>query len=487
MPAKIDIDELRAGWGKPKEAEPPLLLDPQAPLDNAREFARRCCYRDGISEVWFWGDGFWRWNGQYYAPYDKEQLRGQVYSFLDGALRKNTENSRFRPKRSHVEELLDALRACLALDPNCVPPMWLDTEEPAEDWVVFRNGIVNVWTLEKRELTHRLWTQSGLGFDWDIEAECETWWRFLDDLFGDDGESRAFLMEFMGYCMTGDVRFEKGAMLIGPLRSGKTTIVYVIGKLTGEGAYVGLSLNDWLGSAKATQVLIGKRVLAFPDVRLKPGKWWGQNYDAGGIDHKSCELMLKITGRDKVSIPRLYAEAWNGVLQGKIILTSNEVVNFNDESGVLPTRFIKLQFRRSFFGCEDIDLRDKLAAELPGIAKYCLGAYQQLRERAEKGGGFVQPESATALERAVLVKSNPFTIMAEECFEPYPAGEVVKTVAYAVFQRWCIANHREDLLLKVSPNEFGARLRSVPGFENLTDRRPAGQPRHWVGIRLRGK
>ena len=307
----IDIKELRAGWGQaaaaqpeiaPPPPEPPLLLDPQAPLNNAREFALRWCSRDGARKVWCWGDQFWRWNGQYYAPFDKEQLRGQVYSFLDGAVRHVRDKTPFKQKRSHVEELLDALRSCLALDPDCVPPMWLDGEEPepAGDWIVFRNRIVNARTSEERPLTHQLWSHSGLGFDWDHEAECETWWRFLDDLFGDDGESVTFLMEFMGYCMTDDVRFDKAAMLIGPKRSGKSTIVNLIGKLTGEGAYAGLSLNDWLSSPKATQVLIGKRVLAFSDVRLKPEKWYGQSYDAGGMDHRSRELMLKITGRDKV-------------------------------------------------------------------------------------------------------------------------------------------------------------------------------------------
>jgi putative DNA primase/helicase len=359
--------------------------------------------------------------------------------------------------------------------------MWLDVEEPAGDWIVFRNRIVNARTSEERELTHQLWSHSGLGFDWDHEAECETWWRFLDDLFGDDGESVTFLMEFMGYCMTDDVRFDKGGMLIGPKRSGKSTIVNLIGKLTGEGAYAGLSLNDWLSSPKATQVLIGKRVLAFSDVRLKPEKWYGQSYDAGGMDHRSRELMLKITGRDKVSIPRLYAEAWNGVLPSKIILTSNEVVNFNDESGVLPTRFIKLAFRKSFAGREDVDLRDKLAAELPGIAKYCLGNYQRLCEH----GAFLQPQSAAALERALLAVNDPFAAMARECFVPDPAGMVVKATVYGRFELWCYANRREDLLRKVPPNQFGDRLRCVAGFENLTDYRPGGQPRHWIGIRLR--
>jgi putative DNA primase/helicase len=473
----------------PKAKAPPdpdhgfLWLDPHAPLDNARKFAQRCCYRDGDPEVWFWQDQFWRWNGQHYAPYSKEEIRGQVYTFLDGAYRKNVENTaiRFRPGKHHVEDLLDALRSCLALNADYVPPMWLDGAEPARDWVVFRNGVVNVTTCEVRPLTHRLWAHSGLEFDWDNDAECPVWDRFLEDLFPGDPESQEFLEEFIGYCMTGDTKFEKAAMLIGPRRSGKSTIVYLVGRLVGDGAYVGLSFNDWLSSAKATQVLIGKRVVAFPDVRLKPGKMYGKNYDPGGIDHRSSELLLKITGRDKVSIGQMYAEAWNGVLQAKVIITSNEVPNFNDTSGVLPTRFIKLQFRRSFAGHEDVNLRSKLTAELPGIAAYCVGAYQRLCER----GHFVQPASAAELEREVLAKSDPFTAMALECFIRDPAGMVSRGAAFARFERWCNDNGRTDLLLTTRRRNFGEKLRAVPGFENLTAYRPHGEDRHWVGISLR--
>ena len=349
--------------------------------------------------------------------------------------------NRFKPKKQHVEELLDALRSSLALGAEYVPPMWLDGEEPARDWIVCRNGVVNVTTCEMRPLTHRLWAHSGLEFDWDPEAECPTWERFCEDVFPDDPQSVTFLEEFIGYCMTGDTKFEKAAMLIGPRRSGKSTIVDLIGKLVGDGAYVGLSFNDWLSSAKATQVLIGKRVAAFPDVRLKPGRAYGASYDPGGIDHRSSELLLKITGRDKVSIGQMYAEAWNGVLQAKIILTSNVVPNFNDASGVLPTRFIKLLFRESFAGREDVNLRGKLAAELSGIAAYCVGAYQRLCER----GHFVQPDSAAELELAVATASDPFMAMALECFDPDPAGMVEKPISLCSLSRmWCEAEGPES-------------------------------------------
>ena len=40
--------------------------------------------------------------------------------------------------------------------------------------------------------------------------------------------AREFIEEWIGYCMTEETRSRKGAMLIGPKRSGKGTICHVI-------------------------------------------------------------------------------------------------------------------------------------------------------------------------------------------------------------------------------------------------------------------
>jgi putative DNA primase/helicase len=456
----------------------PLVLDPGAPLDNAREFARRRCHRGGLSEVWFWQEQFWRWNGQYYTAYSKEAIRGDGWNFLESAVRKYTEAVRFKPRKTHIDEMLDCLKSSLPLE--CSAQLWLDTREDAKDWVVFKNGVVNVLTGDMRPLSHRLWAQSGLDFDWLPEAECPTWQWFLEDVFPGDAQSQQFVEEWAGYCMTGETKFEKAAMFIGPKRSGKSTIAHVIGRLVGDGAYVGLSFNDWLATPKAAQTLIGKRLGVFADVRLKQGRAYGQNYDPGGIDHRSSELLLKTIGRDKVSIGRMYGEAWNGVLQIKFMLISNEVPNFNDPAGTAPTRFVKIEFPHSKFGKEKIDLRARLDGELGGIAARCVAAYRRLCQR----GAFVQPDSSARLETKVQAASDPFLAMVHECFVWDGTSTVSKDGAWLLAERWCFDNKRPDA--RVAKNKFGARLREVPGFEHLADApRPHAGQRAWFGLRVR--
>src|SRR2546430_7869196 len=61
-----------------------------------------------------------------------------------------------------------------------------------------------------------------------------------------------------------------------------------------------------------TTLFRSKRVGVFPDVRLRPGKWYGQNFDPGGLDHKSKEQVLNITGGDPITVGRKYIGPWQG-------------------------------------------------------------------------------------------------------------------------------------------------------------------------------
>jgi putative DNA primase/helicase len=193
----------------------------------------------------------------------------------------------------------------------------------------------------------------------------------------------------------------------------------------------------------------------------------------------SAELLLNIIREDVLTIGRKYKTPWHGQLRLKIMLISNEVPNLNDASGVLPSRFIKLRFVKSFFDREDPYLRSKLEAELPGIAGRCVRAYQRLCDR----GKFVQPRSGLALEREVVAASDPWVAMLDDCFVVEASAVVTKAIAFGRFTQWCDENGRRDILMSTSPSKFSVRLRAlVPG---LSEYRQHGKPRQYVGIKLR--
>jgi putative DNA primase/helicase len=466
----------------PKADVNPATLSPSGPYDSAKEYVRRKCWRDGSLATYFWQDQFWEWNGRYYEVVEERVMRDRVYAFLDDSKKGAVnEEQRFRPKPSHVNDMLDGLKSGLVLGAKWLPPMWFENGERATNVLAFRNGLVNVLTGEQVEPTPGLWVHSALEFDWKPAAVCPRWVQFLEEIFPGDQESKDFIEEWFGYCMTEETKFQKGAALIGEPRSGKGTLMDILHELAGDSGYVSLSFHDWLANVNSKEDLIGKRVGVFPDVRFKPGKFYGASYDPGGIDHKSAELLLKITGEDRLTIPRKYIAAWRGRLGMKIVLLANDPPNLNDESGVLPTRFIKIAFGQSFLDREDAELPRKLKKELSGIAVRCLAAYRRLLAR----GRFKQPKSGLALERDVAAQSDPFVAMVHELFVIDPEGEINCSLAYAKFAVWCQEHGRLDLKRSITNREFTKRLRKVKGLNQLKTCRPNGKQRVYLGLRLK--
>jgi putative DNA primase/helicase len=470
----------------PPKPEPPplvLVLNPSAPYDSAREFIRRHYVIGERASLHYWQKVFYHWNGTFYEEVEPEILEGQVRDFLWAAKRyaSRGQTEPFNPMQSHVNEVIHALESGVVLPARCTSPMWLDTRKPARGMVAFANGVVNIHTGEAAGHTERLWIHSAREFDWDPAQSAPIWEATLESYWPGDSEAKDFVEEWLGYCMTQETHLQKSAMFIGPRRSGKSTIAYVLRKLVGEKSFVGLSFDSWVRGENSQAVMVGKQVGVFSDVRLKQGKAYGTvGYDVGGLSHQSQALLLQIIGEDTITIGRKFIGAWEGQLPIKFVLISNEVPNLNDASGALSGRFIKLRFERSFYGHEDINLRDKLDAELSGIAARCVAAYVRLCRR----GKFIQPASASALEADVQAASDPWLAMAMECFELGGEFTAIKTSAHMVFDTWCRDNNRFDM--RCALNRFGNRLRQVPGFELICDApRGHGAQREWLGFRLR--
>lgn len=462
-----------------RELQPPQLRS-REPMENAKAFTRDRLSTGGKLATFYYHGDWWQWNGQFYeiAPHDR--IMGSVYDYLDGAF---VNGDRFKPTPWNAEALIKCLKACVAIDDRNVPPRWNIERSgpPAENLLAFANGLVDVETGELIELTPDLWIHSGINFEYDPEAKCPRWELFLEEVFPGDLESQQCVEEQLGYGMTNDTRFEKGALWIGKRRSGKSTLCWVQERLAGVGGSVSLSFHDWMKTENSRAHLIGKKVGIFADVRLKPAKSYGTaGYDPGGIDHQSAQMLLQIIGRDKVSLGRKFKDAWEGRLVLKVIITSNVVPNLHDEGGVLASRFIMIDFKQSFYGREDINLRDTLAMELPGIANRCLRAYRWLCQR----GAFVQPAHGRELADNVAKTINPIVAFMDNCWVEDPGGTGPTCAGfYNSFNEWCRDEGRLDLTLRFTPANLIKEVDSIDRWSWLKSYKPHGMPRRYGGIK----
>jgi hypothetical protein len=256
------LPEVLLAPAAPDQASP-LVLSHTAPRDNAVKFAQAVCLTNGALATWHWDEQFWRWNGCFYECIGDKQIEDEIWKFLDGA--KLHDSARFVPRPFHVSELKTALKSAISIDPKTSPPAWIGENPPEVDprnLLVFRNAMLDVETGAVRRLHPGLWTHDGAGYGYNAGAIAPRWEEFLNQIFNDQ-QSRDTLEEVLGYCMTYDTKFDKGFVLCGVKRSGKSTVMDVLEKLIGSKSYIGVSFST-LRNENSFQDVIDKRSSRFP-------------------------------------------------------------------------------------------------------------------------------------------------------------------------------------------------------------------------------
>jgi putative DNA primase/helicase len=377
---------------------------------------------------------------------------------------------RFKPKRSHVNDVLDAVKAVTNLDSSNRAPVWLGAAPvPANEIVACRNGLLHLPSGQLYPHTPEFFCHNVLDFDFDPHAPHPAQWlAFLDDLWSADPESVMTLQEVFGLCLTSDTRHHKAFMLIGPPRSGKGTIGRVLTDLIGRDNVVAPTLTS-MGEQFGPASLIGKRVAIVPDARI--------NQRANL--YRISERLLSITGEDTQTIDRKYLPAWTGRLQVRFIVLSNELPEFDESSSALAGRFITVPLTRSFSGREDLELGNRLSRELPGILNWSIAGWQRLTKR----GHFIQPRSGIELANELEDLSSPIkAFIKEHCV--IASDQSVQ--CGRLYRRWCAWNEDNGLRRVPPANQFSRNLRAaVPGLSVKQPRVDGKQIRVFSGIGFR--
>src|SRR5262249_53512365 len=114
-----------------------VILDPSDPLRSAREFVKRRHTVNGIRSLQHQRGVFYAFDPAIsaYSEMDHDSVRAVVYEFLDAArvcedTDQGTTLKPFKPTKTKVESVIDALRAVCNLAVSELPPSWLADAPP---------------------------------------------------------------------------------------------------------------------------------------------------------------------------------------------------------------------------------------------------------------------------------------------------------------------------------------------------------------------
>jgi putative DNA primase/helicase len=452
-----------------------VVLSSKRTLPTAAAFARDFyTHPDGRTLHHFAGM-FVAWKDGRFVEIEDAAIRNQLHRWLHNALKYVTDRKTdellltdFDANPGTVKQALETAANEFYLDASTPMPCWLYGEAlaPADELLPCRTKHLHLPTGREYAATPRFFSINALDYDPNpVETMPEEWFRFLDQVFGDDEISIQLLQEWMGYCLVGDTSQQKMLLMVGPRRSGKGTIGRVIAKLIGEGNVCGPTTSG-LASNFGLQPLIGKSLAVVSDARFS-----GDNIQT------VVERLLCISGEDALTIDRKHKSPVTMKLPTRFMFMTNELPRFGDASNALTGRFLILQMTKSFYGQEDKGLTDKLLADLPGILNWAIEGWTRLRAR----GHFVQPPAAEDAIRELEDLSSPVGAFVRDRCDLVPGARTYVDDMYAAYKAYI---EGEGWHTPSTKPVFGRDLiAAVPGLQR---RRNKAVGYFYEGIALKG-
>ena len=399
-----------------------IVLDPKGAWNSSDVFLCKLFCVQNTFTLFHYNGEYMQWKGNAYRKIEAEEIERMLYLFLEMALVKNKDGAYedfpiSSTSMKAIEKLLKGKR--FFHSDKIIPFRIEDSSEPPTSvtdpsLLIFgKTKTLNLATMEILSPSPHWFNLAALDYDYDPNAECPEWDKFLDSVFSADEESKAAIMEFMGLCLTSITKYQKALYIKGPIRCGKGTIARITQAVIGNHNVAAQSMDDF-AQKFGLETLVGKNLVAVSDARVD------RNISAGTV-----EKLLRITGEDPVKINQKHIKDLASVrLTTKLLFLSNMLIKIPDKSGALPSRFIYVKMTESFYGREDEDLEKKLLMELPGILNSAIRHLRTLLTRK-----FIQPKSGKVLCDQMMGLCSPVFAFAQELKPRMPPD--------IIWEKWC--------------------------------------------------
>lgn len=443
------------------------------PLGVAKQFA--LIHEREETPVNRWRDDWYQYDGQRWKRLDRDGFNKLLYDRLDDATCLKAvkasgittyETIPWNPTEPKIKQVEHALRAVAFLDSDAIEaPCWLDGR--TDRVIAFRNTLLRIVDRKQIDHTPAFFNTNVLPFDYEpLAEEPKRWKQFLAELWPDDPESIALLQEWFGYVVSGQTNMHKMLTLIGPRRSGKTTIAHILRTLVGSDNETECRSSDIVTQFGMAN-LIGRTLGIFDDDRIT------------GNGKQFVDILKNIIGEGKATVGRKYQTDWRGRLGIRFMYVANELSSMPDSSGAIIERMLVLETRNNFESKPDRKLRQALEAELPGIFNWALDGFDRLRANGE----FTVPQSSQQLVAELHESASPITRFVDETCTWDENGFISDQTLFTHWQSWCNINGT----VAGSKNSFMAKMRAALGNKVSHSKRGGrgDQRRGYIGLTLR--
>lgn len=259
-------------------------------------------------------------------------------------------------------------RAVISLKPNATQKnrnevrdylrIMMPSESPApSNYIAFRNGVLDVDTMELLTLTPEMRIPNVIPHDWNPDARSEILDRTMAKISCNNPFIEHNLFEFIGLCMMRDSKYGYSAILLGKpgdnASNGKSTYIKMIGNILGRENYSALDLGVVAKRFQALQIM-GKLANLGDDI--------GNEFVRGN----DLAVVKKIITGEDVYTDVKGTKGLTFRPYCTMIFSANEMPKLGDDSEGMMRRMFPIRFNAKFRDTDpdfDPDISSKLKSE----------------------------------------------------------------------------------------------------------------------------
>lgn len=323
-----------------------------------------------------------------------------------------------------------------------------------------KNGLLDIRDMSFKEHTPSYLSTVQLNVEYNPQAHCPQFEKFLNEVL--DCRLIPLVQEILGYLLTTNTSAQKSFVLLGPARTGKSTLLWVVEYLLLGKKNVSNIPWQEIGDKFKTAELLGKLANVFSDLPSK-------SIDDTGI-------FKVVTGEDYLMAEKKNKNPFKFRPFARLVFSCNELPkNYVDRTEGFYRRLIIVPFNRQIEKNKiDKALKYKFQREKEGILNWALEGLKRLYENNFE---FSENELTDGVKKEYKRENNNVISFVEECCEIDSLFSCSRIEIYESYKEFC----GEAGLKALSQIKFNKELEC--NF-NVTRSR-SGKLRLWNGVRIK--
>lgn len=275
--------------------------------------------------------------------------------------------------------------------------------------------------------------------EYDPTATCQTWERFLGEIFGGDTDLINYVQRAVGYSMTASTVEQCVFFLHGSGSNGKSTFLSIIREMMGD--YT-VNIQPETIMVKNSPGGANSDIARLKSARLvttvEPNE--GARLNEG--------LLKQLSGEDPVTARRLYGDEFEFIPQFKLWMATNHRPLIRGTDDGIWRRIKMIPFTAQIPDeKKDKHLAGKLRRELPGIFNWAIDGCRKYQE-----SGLQEPRSVRGSTMEYRKDMDAIQQFIDECCEQ--SGECPAVSLYSAYSDWAKRNHQYEM----NNNVFGRKM-----------------------------